>query len=349
MDLSIFKKLLINGVELRKLFIGTKFTNKVPLSIDTDKSIYQGCGYINGYRLSSSGSLSAQTGTITTGFIPCKSTDLIRMRGVSWKPMSGGANGYVMFFDSSFNVLGSFNCYMHNDYPSGYASSRRGNVLFIGSNNAEADIHPTEVDGVVTFDNYTFTSDADKVAYFRINGHGIGSNMIVTVNENIVYHQIWSSGYKNWVPYSIASNGSIYNTTGYKNGYRLSSSGAEKALSGSTATGFIPAMRGDVIRMKGATWGTSVSDGYCYIIYYDASFNVLYTVNKYMNDTASNGISNVSNNNIIDKSASSVLTDNNGVTTFNLVTMNTIPYYYIRISATGDGADMIVTINEEIK
>ena len=79
MDLSVCKKLSIDGIELKKLFISTPFTNKVPSSIDTDGSIYQGHGYIEDYRLSASGELSAQTGSITTGFIPCKSTDLIRM------------------------------------------------------------------------------------------------------------------------------------------------------------------------------------------------------------------------------------------------------------------------------
>lgn len=160
--------------------------------------------------------------------------------------------------------------------------------------------------------------------------------------------QVWKAGYKNWVPYSVINDGkTIFNGTGYQEGKRLSSSGALKDQTGSVVTGFIPAKRGDIIRMYGATWGTNVSNGYCYITYYDANFNLLYSINKHQEDTASNGVSNVSNR--VDKNASSVLTDDNGVTTFNLVTTDNQEYLYIRISATGSGAELIVTINESIE
>ena len=159
---------------------------------------------------------------------------------------------------------------------------------------------------------------------------------------------IWKSGPTNLVPLSTSTAGgtAIYNNgLGYKNGYRLSSSGAEKTQSGSTVTGFIPAKYGDVIRMKGVTWGTNVVDGYSYISFYNSSGTLVTTVNRYMNDDA-NGVSN--HGNYINKNASSILTDSNGVTTFNIVFTQKIDFSYIRINATGDGADMIVTVNEEI-
>jgi hypothetical protein len=160
---------------------------------------------------------------------------------------------------------------------------------------------------------------------------------------------LWEAvAFRNWVPYSKESGGiSIYNGgLGYKEGSRLSSNGAEKVQDGSVVTGFIPAKRGQTIQMKGATWGTSVKDGYCYIQYYDADFKLLYTINKYQNDAASNGISNIGAN--VDKAASSVITDGNGVTTFNLVSTTNTEYAYIRISATGVGTDLIVAIGEDI-
>lgn len=159
--------------------------------------------------------------------------------------------------------------------------------------------------------------------------------------------ELWKAGYTNLVPSSKESGGNtIYNGgLGYKNGYRLSSSGAEKTQSGSVVTGFIPAKRGDTIRMSGATWGTTVSAGYCYIQYYDANFNLVYTINRYMNED-SNGISNTGS--YVDKTNSTISTDTNGVTTFNIVFKTNTPYSYIRISATGLGANMIVTVNEEI-
>lgn len=160
---------------------------------------------------------------------------------------------------------------------------------------------------------------------------------------------LWKGGYTNQVPISteIAGGTTIFNSgKGYREGYRLSSSGAEKSQSGAVVTGFIPAKRGDIIRMKGATWGTTVSEGYCYIVAYGTNGGKLYHANKHMNSTINNNISNQVG---VDLSNSSIITDSNGVTTFNIVWTGSTEIAYIRISATGNGADMIVTINEEIE
>lgn len=59
--------------------------------------------------------------------------------------------------------------------------------------------------------------------------------------------------YINQIPLSTDSNGAIYNGgLGYKNGFRISSSGGEKANASSFVTGFIPVKAGDVIRFSGA-------------------------------------------------------------------------------------------------
>ena len=184
-DFTKFKKLTIGGMELKQLFINgiqvwkSGYKNWVKHAIDTDESIYQGGkGYIEGYRLSSGGGLSAQAGTITTGFIPCKPTDVIRLGGVSWYPPSGYC--YLAFYDSSFAVLGSINCFPSTASVAvnGYHGVSRGICMFPDS------VHPTIENGVVTFDNYAF-SDGSKVAYFRVNGYGNGADAIVTVNEEI--------------------------------------------------------------------------------------------------------------------------------------------------------------------
>lgn len=160
---------------------------------------------------------------------------------------------------------------------------------------------------------------------------------------------LWKAAMKNWVPYSIESDGTIYNGgLGYIEGYRLSSSGALKEQENSVATGFIPAKPGDVIRMKGVTWGTTVDNGYSYIVFCNDNFERLTTVNKFEMDDTNNGVSNVGSTTIVDKSASTVLTDESGVTVFNIVFKTTLNFAYIRISATGSGSDMIVTVNDEI-
>mgnify|MGYP003300084701 CR=1 FL=1 len=142
-------------------------------------------------------------------------------------------------------------------------------------------------------------------------------------------------------------NNTIYNNKlGYREGYRLSSSGVEKVQEGAVNTGFIPAKRGQSIQMSGAEWGTSVNEGYSYIIFYDKDFNKIYTVNKYQQSTVNNNISNVSPS-TVDKTASSIITEN-GVTTFNIVTTDNKEYSYIRISATGKGQDLVVAVGQNI-
>lgn len=159
----------------------------------------------------------------------------------------------------------------------------------------------------------------------------------------------WKRGYENQVPLSIDTDGSLYKNIGYIEGYRVSSSGALSAQADTVTTGFIPGTNGDVIRMSGVRWGTAVSYGYCYIQFYDANFQNIGHINKYGEDTTNDNVSNVSG--IVDKTKanSHILTDSNGITTFDVsFVANANQFSYFRISATGKGADMIVTVNEEI-
>lgn len=160
------------------------FINLVPMAIDTDGSRFDGVGYRDGYRLSSSGSLSAQANTFTTGFIPVTASDVIRMAGVEWFFKSGYR--YLAFYDSGFALLGSINCYASSAAASGYTSTSRGIVTHKTTGKVGiAENHPTvDSNGVITFDQYGFT-DGSNVAYFRINGYGAGADAIVTVNEEI--------------------------------------------------------------------------------------------------------------------------------------------------------------------
>lgn len=57
------------------------------------------------------------------------------------------------------------------------------------------------------------------------------------------------SSFKNWVLYSIDTDGNIYNGgLGYKKDYRIRSSGGETFANGQACTGFIPCKGGDVLR-----------------------------------------------------------------------------------------------------
>lgn len=159
--------------------------------------------------------------------------------------------------------------------------------------------------------------------------------------------EVWKAGITNWVPISKDTDGSVFNNVGYIEGYRLSSNGSLKEQKGSAATGFIPYKMGDIVRMSGAQWSTTVSAGYVYILFYDSNFNYLSHINRYMNGSATDrGISNAAST--VNKNTSSILTNSGGVTTFNVNFTKTLDIAYIRISATANGEDMIITVNETI-
>ena len=159
--------------------------------------------------------------------------------------------------------------------------------------------------------------------------------------------------FTNWVPKSINQDGTIYNEVGYKDEWRLSSSGAEKELKESTVFGFIPCTEKDIIRMSGVEWmPTQVNDNsnncYSYISFYDKDFTLIGSVNCYRGDT--NLVSNISKHKLLnqDKSSHSITIDKNGIISFNISYQDGESFNYIRLSAQGKGENAIVTINEEI-
>jgi hypothetical protein len=188
MDFSVFKKLTIGGVELKQLFINgiqvwkaITFKNWVPLSTDTDGSIFNGTGYKENVRLSSSGGISgsAQNGSVTTGFIPWYGdTTYLRMKGVEWLNgnVSGTANHYyINCYDGSKKFL---------DYLAA-AEYRDGNFNHIVTVSRDANGIET-----IKFSETYGTTNAKlqhfrNASYIRITAVGKGANMIVTLNEEI--------------------------------------------------------------------------------------------------------------------------------------------------------------------
>ena len=190
MDFSAFKKLTIGGVELKRLLINgiqvwkaITYTNQVPISTDTDGSIFNGVGYKENVRLGSSGGISssAQNGSVTTGFIPFPSSDatVIRMKGVEWvnaQPTYGG-HFYVIFYDENKKTVDSSNHYF---------SSPADEITHIVTITRDEN-------GVETFvfnQNYGTSNSLlqnirKKAKYIRITARGKGADMIVTINEEI--------------------------------------------------------------------------------------------------------------------------------------------------------------------
>lgn len=151
-------------------------TNWVPLSTDTDGSIYNGVGYKDNVRLSSSGGVSgsAQAGSATTGFIPFGGdTDIIRIKGAEWLDADG--HYYINFYDANKNFLVGLSA-------SAYANQSYTHVIVVTRDD----------NGITTFDfqesygtSNAFLQGVRKASYFRINAYGKGADLIVAVNEEI--------------------------------------------------------------------------------------------------------------------------------------------------------------------
>lgn len=158
----------------------------------------------------------------------------------------------------------------------------------------------------------------------------------ISVGNSIIWEE--PSSYKNWVPYSIDTDGSIFNGTGWIGKTRLSSSGATKDANYASVTGYIPAKAGDVVRIAGTYWLSSDYQSTNYVCTYDSNFAFIAAVNcagSYGGGTVS-GDSNVAE----------------------VILKNTSTIAYIRVSSSdasgnsvgvdGPGNNLIVTINEEI-
>ena len=188
MNLADYKKLSIDGIELKKLTINgvlawkaKTFTNQVPISTDTDGSIFNKVGYKENVRLSSSGGISgsAQNGSVTTGFIPFPDGDktVIRMKDVHWKDVYDiGLSGhyYINFYDGSKKFL---------VYLSAGEAPNYSHVVTVtrDANGVETVQFNTEYGTTNSFLQYV----RNQAKYIRINAYGKGADMIVTINEEI--------------------------------------------------------------------------------------------------------------------------------------------------------------------
>ena len=154
------------------------YTNLVPASVDTDGSIYNGVGYKENVRLSSTGGISgsAQNGSVTTGFIPWHGDgDVLRLKGVEWKNafINHGGHYYINFYDGDKKFLDYISSQDHADYAHVVTFTRDENG----------------VETVVFNQSYgttnVFLQKVRSASFFRITAYGKGKDMIVTINEEI--------------------------------------------------------------------------------------------------------------------------------------------------------------------
>jgi hypothetical protein len=158
------------------------YTNQVPISTDTDGSIFNGVGYIENKRLSSSGGISgsAQQGSVVTGFIPFTTGDatVIRMKGVVWLQATNTYSGhyYINFYDSNKKFL--------HYYSSGEVSGGQDSHIITVTRDANG-VETVEFNQAYGTTNVKLQNIRNSAKYIRINAYGKGADFIVTINEEI--------------------------------------------------------------------------------------------------------------------------------------------------------------------
>ena len=151
------------------------YTNLVPTSIDADGNIYNGTGYKEKTRLSSSGVEKEADFHMTFGYMPVKGGDTIRFKG------KGKDGTDAIWYDSASKI--NYICVYDADFKFLYAGNASGEY---GANSFVETMSLEDAVSVIKLKN------VEKIAYFRMNvwhtysSTGMdGSSAIITVNEEI--------------------------------------------------------------------------------------------------------------------------------------------------------------------
>lgn len=168
-DFKNLKKLTIGGVELKQLFINgiqvwkaISYTNQIPISTDKNGNIYNGKGFKENTWVNS-GNEQMLNGQDSTGFIPCKVGDIVRLKNVSF---DNNSYNRLSFFksDKSFigNVLGNSTWVL--------------NTAFEGVKGS---------DGYYSQFKIISRAETANCAFLRVSCPNIDSSSIITVNQEI--------------------------------------------------------------------------------------------------------------------------------------------------------------------
>ena len=163
----------------------SSYTNQIPISIDTDGSVYNGTGYKERKRFGSSGAEgdleypNSTNAPFITGFIPCKQGDVIRLKNC-YIPTADGGNDLTKGTNSYGNAFWGMRSGLYN------ASKTKVNVFSWGTlidNDKSILKDYTSVNNRIT----QFTIAQSGVSFIRLCLAHTGSpaNAILTVNEEI--------------------------------------------------------------------------------------------------------------------------------------------------------------------
>ena len=190
--------------------------------------------------------------------------------------------------------------------------------------------------------------DVSSTSVSLVDGKYVVSISSVTGDVVITAKASLRPNFTNLVPLSVNTDGSDYyvDGDGYDNGMYITSSGTLAEKSGYVSTGFIPVSAGaKTIRIAGD--GISFNDTYCRIAFYDANFNLV----KNNSGTVIQPYS-ATNMGTGDGKYNGTVTEEDATAMTWAINAQYMPYQkdapYILVTAKGDGADLIVTVNEEI-
>lgn len=175
---------------------------------------------------------------------------------------------------------------------------------------------------------------ADKKIYVDHYGPGIDRVFDYTVIDPN------GPTYTNVLPSAIDTDGSVYNVVGWKEGYRLTSSGVPEEYSGSYLTGFIPIKPGDVVHLKNVKWQngvtTGLNSGNQRIAVYDAS-------KKFIALSTATGLGGMMSG---IKDSSNIWTQFTIPQTMGGTSLANAAYF--RINCAEINSNSVITVNEEI-
>lgn len=139
------------------------YTNQIPISTDTDGSVFNGTGYKSGYYLTSSGALDSWSGVEVTGFIPCKYGDVVRLSGITMTSTNANAG-----------TINRVLCYQSDKSTVTAVCNSRTNSIKWWDATYDSDNNVVQ-----------FTCYAKDTAYIRICAEEINGESVITVNEEI--------------------------------------------------------------------------------------------------------------------------------------------------------------------
>lgn len=148
------------------------YTNQIPISTDTDGSIYGTNGYALNTRINSSGAVVTASGYLTTGFIPCVVGNTLRLDKFVTSLDTYGGNAKVLFYNSSRTKISGTNA---NKFGNSYGYSQGTTLTY------------TIPSTIYSTDGGTDVSLADA-AYVRvvIGGYNdVADSVICTINEEL--------------------------------------------------------------------------------------------------------------------------------------------------------------------